>query len=160
MPKIKEAFCVLAGLYRGAELGNTTPVPHFRLVTMAWTGCSLAVMAMAFLRPVPLNKYAQKPLKVSNWFLLQRVWEILLFSLGFHLASLNFCSQTMFLIRRAVSCQIHNSTTFFQITQNFKNIWAPIFQTSLNLQLPPIVNSPDLRISFINTVDVVIKMNN
>lgn len=86
--------------------------------------------------------------------------EILLFSLGFHLVSLNFCSQTMFLIHKAISCQIHNSTTFFQITLNFKNIWAPIFQKSLNLQLLPIVNSPDLGISFINTVDVVIKMNN
>lgn len=90
----------------------------------------------------------------------QRVLEILLFSLGFHLASLNFCSQTMFLIHSAISCQIHNSTTFFQITQNFKNIWAPIFQKSLNLQLLPIVNSPDLEISFINTADVVIRMNN
>lgn len=90
----------------------------------------------------------------------QRVREILLFSLGFHLASLNFCSQTMFLIHSAVSCQIHNSTTFFQITRNFKNIWAPIFQKSLNLQLLPIVNSPDLGISFINTVDVVIRTNN
>lgn len=160
MPKIKKAFCVLAGLNRGAELGNATPVPHFQLVTMAWTGCSLAVMAMAFLCPVPLNKYAQKPLKVFNQFLLQRVGEILLFSLGFHLVSLNFCSQTMFLIHKAISCQIHNSTTFFQITLNFKNIWAPIFQKSLNLQLLPIVNSPDLGISFINTVDVVIKMNN
>lgn len=83
---------------------------------------------------------------------LQRVIEILLFfsffSLGFHLASLNFCSQTMFLIHSVLSCQDHNSTTFFQITQNFKNIWAPIFQKSLNLQLLPIVNSPDLGISY------------
>lgn len=58
MQNIKKAFCVLAGLYRRAELGNATPVLHFQLVTMAWTGCSLAVMARAFLCPVVLNKYA------------------------------------------------------------------------------------------------------
>lgn len=52
----KKAICVLSGLYRSAELGNATPVLHFQLVTMAWTGCSLAVMAMAFLHPVLLNK--------------------------------------------------------------------------------------------------------
>lgn len=51
---IKKAFCVLAGLYRSAELGNAIPVLHFQQVTMAWTGCSLAVMAMAFLCPLPL----------------------------------------------------------------------------------------------------------
>lgn len=58
MQNIKKAFCVLAGLYRGAELGNATSVLHFQLVTMAWKGCSLAVMVMAFLCPVLLNKYA------------------------------------------------------------------------------------------------------
>lgn len=58
MQNIKKAFCVLAGLYRSAELGNATPVLYFQLVTMAWTGCSLAVRAMAFLRSVLLSKYA------------------------------------------------------------------------------------------------------
>lgn len=56
MQNIKKAFCVLTGLYRSAELGNATPVLHFQLVTMAWTGRSLAVMTMAFLCPVLLNK--------------------------------------------------------------------------------------------------------
>ena len=56
MQNIKKAFRVLEGLYRSAELGNAPPVLHFQLVTMAWTGCSLAVMAMAFLCPVLLNK--------------------------------------------------------------------------------------------------------
>ena len=55
---IKKAFCALAGLYRSVELGNATPVLNFWLVTMAWTGSSLAVMAMAFLCPGLLNKYA------------------------------------------------------------------------------------------------------
>lgn len=148
MQNIKKAFCVLAGLYRSAELGNATPVLHFQLVTMAWTGCSLAVMAMAFLCPVVLNKYAQKPLKVFTRSFYKGSQRFCSFSLGLHLASLDFCSQTMFLIHSAISCQIHNSTTFFQITHNFKNIWAPIFQKPLNVQLLPTVNSPDLGISY------------
>lgn len=150
---------MLAGLYRSAEHGNATPVLHFQLVTMAWTGCSLAVTAMAFLCPLLLNKYAQKPLKVFTGSFEKGSQRFLLFPLGFHSASLNFCSQTMFLIHSAISCQIHNSTTFFQVTQNFKNIWAPIFQKSLNIQLLPIVNSLIMGY-LINTVDVIIKINN
>lgn len=58
----KKAFCVLAGLYRSAELGNVTPASHFQLVSMAWPACSLAVMAMAFLCSLLLRSLERKKL--------------------------------------------------------------------------------------------------
>lgn len=51
---------MLAGLYRRAELGNATPASHFQLVSMAWTACSLALMAMAFLCSLLLGRLERK----------------------------------------------------------------------------------------------------
>lgn len=71
---------MLAGLYRKAELGNATPASRFQLVSMAWTACSLALRAMAFLCSLLLARLERK--KTLHVFtgrgeFLQRIAEIL-----------------------------------------------------------------------------------